>query len=385
MKGRKVATKRAHDDDGNAMERRRNSKGRPVDDETEVDGDASDAADHGAMPVLGMTHVDSGDSIDDDNDDADEDEGEDEEEEEQESASANEGKDGEEEEEDDDEDNEERALMKVLTSSTQIKQISKALAGCLRLAFSGSGNTRTHPRSRANFTSTSTAEAVVDGSSPSPSPSTLHTGIDSRMLYLPSTKWFPGSKSLITVVEHNDTPTTMFADAATSSSLSSSAGATTEAELDRLERIMKKNKLAGIEKLTRVEKPASTSLQKKLVRAQRTENAGNGWFNMSRPEMTDELKQELQVLQLRGYVDPKRFYKKSSQSKMPEYFEVGHVVTGAADYYSASRTTKKQQKLGFVDELLQDQEYRKYAKRKYREIQEKHSGRGGRKKKRAKR
>jgi hypothetical protein len=212
----------------------------------------------------------------------------------------------------------------------------------------------------------------------------LESGINSNQLYLQTRKWYPDSKSLITVVEYSPSSSDNLSPATSSSSQSEIGSGTTKAELDRLERIMKKSKLNGIEKLVRVEKPASTSLQKKLMRAQRQETAGKGWFGMARPEMTEELKQELKVLQLRGYVDPKRFYKKS-QSKTPEYFEIGHVETGAADFYSESRTTKKQKKLGFVDELLQDQEYRKYAKRKYREIQEKHSGNGGRRKKRAKR
>ena len=43
---------------------------------------------------------------------------------------------------------------------------------------------------------------------------------------------------------------------------------------------------------------------------------------MKAPEMTDELKNELQVIQLRSALDPKHFYKRSEMKSLPKYFEV---------------------------------------------------------------
>jgi hypothetical protein len=39
------------------------------------------------------------------------------------------------------------------------------------------------------------------------------------------------------------------------------------------------------------------------------ETTGVGWFDMSAPIITPELKRELQLLRSRAYIDPKRFYK----------------------------------------------------------------------------
>ena len=48
----------------------------------------------------------------------------------------------------------------------------------------------------------------------------------------------------------------------------------------------------------------------------------------------------MRLLKLRGTYDPKRFYKTEDTSKLPKYFQVGTVVEGAADFFSA-RLTKK--------------------------------------------
>lgn len=36
---------------------------------------------------------------------------------------------------------------------------------------------------------------------------------------------------------------------------------------------------------------------------------GPGWFNMKAPELTEEAKRDLEVLQMRSVLDPKRHYK----------------------------------------------------------------------------
>merc|ERR1712098_283255 len=50
---------------------------------------------------------------------------------------------------------------------------------------------------------------------------------------------------------------------------------------------------------------------KKLRKEEREKTKGKDWFNMSAPEMTEERKLDLEVIQMRGATDPKRFYKKS--------------------------------------------------------------------------
>lgn len=43
---------------------------------------------------------------------------------------------------------------------------------------------------------------------------------------------------------------------------------------------------------------------------------------MPAPEITPEVKRDLQLLKLRNVLDPKRFYKKDSDRKLPKYFQV---------------------------------------------------------------
>jgi Fcf2 pre-rRNA processing len=38
-------------------------------------------------------------------------------------------------------------------------------------------------------------------------------------------------------------------------------------------------------------------------------SAGNGWFNVVGSEQTAELKRDAELIRMRGYMDPKRFYK----------------------------------------------------------------------------
>ncbi|XP_004378815.1 deoxynucleotidyltransferase terminal-interacting protein 2 [Trichechus manatus latirostris] len=107
-------------------------------------------------------------------------------------------------------------------------------------------------------------------------------------------------------------------------------------------------------------------LQKKR-REERQKTAGNGWFGMKAPELTDELKNDLKALKMRASMDPKRFYKKNDRDGFPKYFQIGTIVDNPADFYH-SRIPKKERKRTIVEELLADSEFRRYNRRKYSEI-----------------
>uniref|UniRef100_A0AAY4BUJ2 Fcf2 pre-rRNA processing C-terminal domain-containing protein n=1 Tax=Denticeps clupeoides TaxID=299321 RepID=A0AAY4BUJ2_9TELE len=102
-------------------------------------------------------------------------------------------------------------------------------------------------------------------------------------------------------------------------------------------------------------------------REERAKTTGDGWYNMKAPEMTEELKNDLKVLQMRSAMDPKRFYKKNDREGFPKYVQVGTVVDSPVDFYH-SRIPKKQRKRTIVEELLADAEFRSYNKKKYQEI-----------------
>lgn len=105
----------------------------------------------------------------------------------------------------------------------------------------------------------------------------------------------------------------------------------------------------------------------KQRRKERQKTAGDGWFGMKAPELTEELKNDLKALKMRASMDPKRFYKKNDRDGFPKYFQVGTIVDNPADFYH-SRIPKKQRKKTIVEELLADSEFRRFNRRKYSEI-----------------
>ncbi|KAJ2786430.1 rrna-processing protein fcf2 [Coemansia interrupta] len=126
--------------------------------------------------------------------------------------------------------------------------------------------------------------------------------------------------------------------------------------------------------------PTVKHKSKKEIVDDKSKHAGKKWFGMKAPVLTPELKNDVRVLQLRNVLDPKRFYKKDAGTKkIPKYFEMGTVIEGPTEFYSA-RMTKKERKTNLVDELLADKQARDYFKRKVGEIHTKNnSGLRGRK------
>nr|XP_049698719.1 deoxynucleotidyltransferase terminal-interacting protein 2-like [Helicoverpa armigera] len=106
---------------------------------------------------------------------------------------------------------------------------------------------------------------------------------------------------------------------------------------------------------------------KAMRRKEREKTKGPGWFNLPAPEVTEELKNDLQVLKMRSALDPKHFYKKNDMEVLPKYFQVGRIMDSPLDHVN-ERLTKKQRKRTMVDELLADAEFQKYNKKKYKEI-----------------
>merc|ERR1712025_1163877 len=116
---------------------------------------------------------------------------------------------------------------------------------------------------------------------------------------------------------------------------------------------------------------------KKLKKLEKEKTKGSGWYNMPALEMTEERQRDLELLQMRGVLDPKRFYKKNATDTLPKYYQIGTVVDNAADFYT-DRVPNKARKSTMVDELLADAEFKKFQKRKYVEIikdKERNSGR----------
>ena len=101
------------------------------------------------------------------------------------------------------------------------------------------------------------------------------------------------------------------------------------------------------------------------------ENAGDKWFNLTKPIITPEVEADLKALSLRGVLDPTRHYRKDETlNETPKFFAMGTVVGGATDFYS-SRLTKKERKEHLVDEILHNTDVVNYVHRRASEINSK--------------
>jgi len=92
--------------------------------------------------------------------------------------------------------------------------------------------------------------------------------------------------------------------------------------------------------------------------------SGKNWYDMPRLEETDEIKKDLEILKLRGTLDPARHFRKSDRKRAnPKYFHVGTIVETAADFYSG-RLPKKDRKQTLVEELMADAKIKQRLKKK---------------------
>lgn len=126
---------------------------------------------------------------------------------------------------------------------------------------------------------------------------------------------------------------------------------------------------------------ANSALSKRRSRKERQEerakSSGKEWFDMPKPEITPEVKRDLQILKMRHVLDRKRHYKKMGKQENPTYFQMGTIIEGPTEFFSA-RLTKKERKQTIVDELLASEEQKQYYERKHDEVSAKANNGGKR-------
>lgn len=58
------------------------------------------------------------------------------------------------------------------------------------------------------------------------------------------------------------------------------------------------------------------------MQKEREKTKGPGWFNIPVQEVTEEVKNDLDLLKMRSILDPKHVYKKNDLNHTPKYFQV---------------------------------------------------------------
>ncbi|XP_031618951.1 deoxynucleotidyltransferase terminal-interacting protein 2 [Contarinia nasturtii] len=133
-----------------------------------------------------------------------------------------------------------------------------------------------------------------------------------------------------------------------------------------VEKEMSTNVLKGIQAKREV-KVLSEREAHRQRKAEASKTKGKDWFNIPATEVTDELRQDLEVIQMRSVLNPTHFYKKNDLKTLPKYFQVGTVLPSPLDKYN-DRGERVSKKKSLVDELLEDAEFQRYNKRKYQEV-----------------
>ncbi|KAJ7696073.1 Fcf2 pre-rRNA processing-domain-containing protein [Mycena rosella] len=126
--------------------------------------------------------------------------------------------------------------------------------------------------------------------------------------------------------------------------------------------------------LTKSGKPLTKRERKEL----KNKTAGPDWFDLPAPAEADlpRLYREVEALRLRNQLDPKRFYRKDEgEGKgikgLPKHFAIGTIITSTTPFGtpSADNLTRANRKRTLVDELVDDAEAKRYAKRKFEDLQ----------------
>lgn len=120
--------------------------------------------------------------------------------------------------------------------------------------------------------------------------------------------------------------------------------------------------------MRKVEDPVTV---RRRLEQKKQATAGEKWFNMPKTDLTPELKRDMQILKMRNVLDPHRHYKKEGgKMQAPEFSQVGTIVEGPSEYYSA-RINNRDRKRTFVEEVLAGEQETGRFKRKYGDVQSK--------------
>ncbi|KAF8555203.1 Fcf2-domain-containing protein [Imleria badia] len=119
-------------------------------------------------------------------------------------------------------------------------------------------------------------------------------------------------------------------------------------------------------------------LTRKERKALKNKTTGPGWFDLPAPAEADlpRLHRDVEALRLRNRLDPKRFYRKDDgEGKgikgLPKHFAIGTILPTTTPFGTASTDNlpRAHRKRTLVDELVDDAEARRYAKKKFDELQ----------------
>ena len=107
---------------------------------------------------------------------------------------------------------------------------------------------------------------------------------------------------------------------------------------------------------------ASSTTQKKKP-------ANDKWWELPEQEITPEVRRELEIIKMRNYLNPKRFYKANDSKRLPSRFQFGTIISGAFES-TKQDLTRAERRETIAGELMADRRTRKYTRRVFNAVQD---------------
>ena len=137
---------------------------------------------------------------------------------------------------------------------------------------------------------------------------------------------------------------------------------------DSKEILLKNNIFDPSRKIDILKPIREPKMLKRIRKEMREKTLGNKWGDMQKQDVNPELQNDLAILQLRKFLNPKSFFKSSENKNLPKYYQVGTIIEGGDDFVGG-RLKKKEKKNSVIDLFLKEDGDLKFSRKRFLEIQ----------------
>ena len=133
--------------------------------------------------------------------------------------------------------------------------------------------------------------------------------------------------------------------------------------------------IQDLQKNSKKAKPTSSNSLVKNVfcpvptkHVKKTDQSKKEWFEMGSSRMTEDLKRDIQFLNIRNAMDTTHNLYKPTTVGDKSFVQYGTVIESPFSFYSSGASKSKKKPKAIVDSLLQDEEFRAKIDKKYAQI-----------------
>ena len=114
---------------------------------------------------------------------------------------------------------------------------------------------------------------------------------------------------------------------------------------------------------------SSSSTSSKHTKNNDNSTSSDKWYELPEQELTPDVRRELEIVKMRNYLNPKRFYKANDSKTLPTRFQFGTIISGQFERNSET-LTRAERKNTIAESLMHDRKTRKYTKRVFDQVQD---------------